>query len=720
MRTNALAIPFMTLLLVAVISLNIPVIRDIIVFAYLSFVPGFVILKLFKLKELTLLKTFLISVGLSLFASMLVGLFVDELYLIVGLSKPLSIIPLTTAMSTFTLIVFFINYKRDFSINLVSLDELWKLTRSYLPLVLLLIILPILSIVGALYADVPIMIILCLSIAVLCVLSVASKKLIPSKFYPLLIFSISISILLLNLLMSKYTIGDDANIEFYVFKITQIRGYWGPISAVTNPGQTLFFNSMLSVTVLPNVYSALMGLQNELLFKILYSFIFSLVPIALYDVYKNETGKLIGLLSALFFVFTAGAFFGELISVNRQIVAEFFLVLSIFLWLDKTLPIKEKRILLIIFGLAIAVSHYSIAIIYLIFISCVVIISSIKPRFDDTFNSFTILAIFGVTFLWYAFTTSSIITPIINSIQTALNSLGTFHYSAGAGSVGAVTSLPQVFTTASWFNLVISVVENVLLVIGILAVILLSRKIAISDRYKVITIFAAIIFAVSLLFPSFAETLNFTRFYAFTLLFLSPCSIIGALGILKIIQIISRKGRKNQKNTVTFLNKDGKVVLLIVAILLGAYFFSQSGLVNYVTVGEIHSQTFDYYRILTSTNPVAIQYYAGYIHEQDAFSADWLLKNANGSSIVYAAPFSTTSALVSRSLIPMNLMYPLSNTTNPEQGSFVYLDSLNVVKGIIPTPTGSFNTSEITSALNESNLIYSNGNSEIWYAVESR
>ena len=716
MRKDAIVIPFMTLLLVAVIWLNIPVIRDIIVFAYLSFVPGFVILKALKLKELNLLQTFLVSVGLSLAALMFIGLLVNELYITLGLSNPLSIIPLTTAVSTFTLVVFFVSYKRGFSINTISLDEVWKSTRSYLPLVFVLIILPIICVVGALYVNDPIMIILCFTIAVLCVLSVVSIKLIPSKFYPLLILSISLSILFLNLLFSKYIIGDDANVEFYVFRVTEIRGYWGPISAVTNSVPALFYNSMLSITVLPNVYSVLMGLQNELLFKVLYSFIFSLVPVTLYGMYKNETSKLIGLLSVFFFIFTANAFFGELISVDRQIVGTFFLVLSILLWLDKTLPIREKRILLIIFGLSIAISHYSIAIIYLIFISCVVIISSIKPKFDDVFNASTILTIFGITFLWYAFTTSSIITPIISSIQTTLSNLGNFHYSAGAGSVSAVTSLPTVFTFASWFNLATSGVELLLLILGILAVILFSRKIAISDKYKSITFFAAIIFAGSLLFPSLAETLNFTRFYAISLLFLSPCFVMGALSILKIIQKVSRKPGKNQKNITAFANKDGKAALLIIAIFLGAYFFSQSGLVNYVTNGAIHTQTFDYYRILTSNNSqIENQFYGNNIYAQDAFSAHWLSTNANDLSIVYADTSSSVHELVCISLIPENSIYPLTNTSTPARGSYEYLDSLNLVKSVIPALTGSFNASEITSALSGSDIIYSNGNSEIGY-----
>ena len=714
----------MTVLLVAAILLNIPVFRDIIVFAYLSFVPGFVILKTFKLKELDLLKTFLISVGLSLAASMFVGFLVNELYVILGLSRPLSIIPLTVAISAFTLIVFFIDYRRDFSINLASLDDILKAIRSYFPLTLVLIILPILSIAGALYINIPIISILLLAIAVLCVLSIVSKKLVPSESYVFLIFSISISILLLNLLISKYTIGDDAQFEYYLFSVTQIRGYWGAISVVTNNYITLAYNSMLSITVLPNVYSILMNLQNEMLFKILYSFIFSLVPVTLYGIYKNEGGKLIGLLSTLFFVFTVNAFFGELIGVNRQIVGEFFLMLSIFLWLDKTLPIKEKRILLIIFGASIAVSHYSLAVIYLIFASLVVIISRIKPKFDDVFNVYTVLSLFGITFLWTAFSPGSTLTTIITTIQRTFTELTSYQKGLqSAGNAGVIYGLPKAFTAASWINFSISDVVTLSLVIGILLVILLSRRMEISDKYKLITIFAAIILAVCFLFPMVAATLNFTRYYAIALLFLSPCFAIGALSLLKIIQStlrILRKRNANQKNHPAFLNKHGKTALLLVAVLLSAYFLSQSGFINYVTGGVPHPQPIAYNQMKTSSDlQVEIQFYGNYIQEQDAFSADWLSKYANASSIIYADSISSSQVLVSCALIPYGLIQPLTNMTKPGQGSFVYLDSLNVVNGIIPAGTELFNTSEIASSLNESNLIYSNGNSEIWCASGS-
>jgi uncharacterized membrane protein len=711
----------MTFAMIITILSNIGILRDIFVFTYLSFVPGFVLLKLFRLRELNSLSIFFFSVGLSIVASMFVGLLVNELYIILGLSEHLSAIPLTVAMSTFTLIVFFIGYRRDFPLSFDSLDEIVGEIKSHLPLILVLILLPLLGIAGGLYVNIPIMIFLSVIIAVLCVLCVASGKLVPRSFFPFLILSISIAILCLNVLLSKHIIIGDDTFEYYLFRVTQISGHWGPIDPVTNSWTTLTFDSMLSITLLPTVYSALMGLQGEIVFKILYIFIFSLVPLILFGIYEKQTGKIIGFLSTLFFVFTVNAFFGELTTVNRQIVAEFFLVLSLYIWLDKTLPMTKKRLLLIVFGAALIVSHYSIAYIYLGFVALVVLISSVKTKFDDTFNAFTCLFIFGVAFLWYAFSSSSLLTLFTRTVQMAIAELTNSKRGLQApGNAGVIYSLPQSFTVASWINLALLATATLFLIIGLLVVLLRSRRTGISDQFRLLMIVCGVILFVSLAIPSIAATLNFTRFYAVALLFMSPCFVLGGKALLETIRSAWMKINETLKRHSNLENTHTKAVLLLVAVLLSAYFLSQSGFVNYVTGGAIHSAAFDFYRTKTSSDPqVEIQFYATYIQEQDAFSAHWLSKYANDSSVVYADSASSLNVLVTCALIPSNLILPLTNVTKPEQGSFIYLDSLNVVKGIVPASTGLFNTSEISSSLDGSNLIYSNGNSQVWGATGS-
>ena len=715
MRKTALAIPILTLLMITAILLNASIFRDIIVFFYLSFIPGFVLLKILKLKEISFLGIVLLSLGLSVAVTMSLGFLVNELYDILGFLQPLSIIPLTTAVSAFTLMMFFAGYRHDLSGNFASSEGTNGETKRVLAVSIILVLLPFLGIVGALFVNVSIMLLLCVMIASLCVISVGSNKLVSSKFFPLLIFSISIAILLLNVLLSKRIIGDDANIEYYVFRLTQINQHWGPLNAAANSYLALSYNSMLSITLLPEVYSVLMNLQGEIIFKILYPFIFSLVPVTLYGIYEKQTGKLIGFLSALFFVFSLNAFFGELTTVNRQIVGEFFLTLIIFVWLEKSIPTKTKRLLVIIFGAALAVSHYSITYLFLAFISIIFIISKIKPKFDQTFNVATVLSLFGITFLWYTFSSGQLLSSLIRTIQLTLTELTTGLVRHAAGSAASMAGLPQVFTAASWINLALSGMANFFIVIGLFVIIARTRLTGFSKQYKVLSIIAGIALAVALAAPSIAAILNFTRFYAITLLFLSPCFVIGgkflfensASAVMRIGHFFKRKNGSKSTNT--------KVVLLLVAVLLSAYFLSQSGFVNYVTDGGIHSATLDFYRMKASNNPqIEIQFYAAYIPDQDALSSVWLSsEDVNASSFVYADTLSMDHVLSSCALIPSNRLLPLSNTAIQGQ-SFIYLSSLNVVDGIISNGTGFFNSSEIQGFQNISNQVYSNGNSDIW------
>ncbi|MEM2704219.1 MAG: hypothetical protein QXR45_13800, partial [Candidatus Bathyarchaeia archaeon] len=61
------------------VQLDIPVFRQFLGFMCLSFVPGFLILKLFKLEELNQAEAIILNTGLSLAFLMLFGLLINEL-----------------------------------------------------------------------------------------------------------------------------------------------------------------------------------------------------------------------------------------------------------------------------------------------------------------------------------------------------------------------------------------------------------------------------------------------------------------------------------------------------------------------------------------------------------------------------------------------------------------------------------------------------------------
>jgi uncharacterized membrane protein len=320
MKKILLTITALTLLMLAAVLLNIPLLREITAFIYLSFVPGFLILRIMKLGKTNLVDTLLLSIGLSMAFLMLVGLLVNESYL-VGVSQPLSSVPLVLGMSLSTAILLFVCYRRNLLDDFGSFKVNLQVTKVFFFRCAILVLPPVLSLVGALFLSMPILMLLIAFIAVLFALSILSNKLIPSEFYPLLIFSVSLALLFQVVFTSKYIIGYDANLEFYVFKLTQSNGQWGFFNLTTSTIGWANYDAMLSITLLPVIYSAMTNLSGDIVFKILYPMVFSLVPVVLYRIYESQIGKLASLSSVLLFVSGFIVFYGFTpISLDRQII----------------------------------------------------------------------------------------------------------------------------------------------------------------------------------------------------------------------------------------------------------------------------------------------------------------------------------------------------------------------------------------------------------------
>ena len=139
---NVFAILTLTLLLYISIWLNIPIFRQIIVFIYLSFLPGFLLLRIMKMNGINTVDTILFSVGLSLTFSMFTGLLINELNLI-GVSQPLSTVPLTIGLSFLTLVIFLMCYKQNVLSNSISWGLQWSKTKDLIYKSAILVLLPI-------------------------------------------------------------------------------------------------------------------------------------------------------------------------------------------------------------------------------------------------------------------------------------------------------------------------------------------------------------------------------------------------------------------------------------------------------------------------------------------------------------------------------------------------------------------------------------------------
>ena len=263
------------------------------------------------------------------------------------------------------------------------------------------------------------------------------------------------------------------------------------------------------------------------------------------------------------------------------------------------------------------------------------------------------------------------------------------------------------------------ILANLFLVIGLVGLLagLLgkSKKWSIDPKYQIMCIISGFILLLCLIIPNLGSSLNFSRFYAITLLFLSPCFVMG--GELVIDSAGALWKRMTKKHFIKNIKKATKILLSIVIV---GYFLSQSGFVNIFTGAAPLSFPLDYSRASTSSDPIIqMNFNSIYIPEQDVFSASWLLSQKVKSAEVFPNDVSGFHALVSYGLVPDNLIFTITNSTISPRSNYIYLGSLNIMNGVI-TSSISFNASQISSLLSQKDLIYSNGISEIRYVVPSQ
>ena len=90
-------------------------------------------------------------------------------------------------------------------------------------------------------------------------------------------------------------------------------------------------------------------------------------------------------------------------------------------------------------------------------------------------------------------------------------------------------------------------------------------------------IVSAFILLLCIVIPNLAPSLNFSRFYAITLLILSPCFVIGGEMVVDITGALWKKITKKH-----FLGNIKKVTKILLFIVIVGYFVSQLGFVNIV------------------------------------------------------------------------------------------------------------------------------------------
>ena len=710
------------------VSLDIVILRQIFGFFCLSFIPGYLFLKILKRDEVDHVETVVFSIGLSIAFLMFLGLLVNALSPAFNLSKPLSTFPLIIAISGLTLILLLLGFKQiDKEVKPVSFR---KATTINVLQICLLLVLPVFGIVGALYHNTEFLILMILGVGIMCAASIFSDRLIPRDFLPLAIFLTSIALLLHTALISKHLMGYDAFNEFYVFKLTEIQGSWHAPGIVTFYSLIDTLNSILSVTILPAVYTAILKIDGEIFFKLFYPLVFALIPLALYKMYEQQTGSRVAFLSVFFFISTSIIFYGlEPLSLNRQIIGQLFFILSMFLVIEKKMAIRKKRVLLIIFASALVLSHYSLAYIFLSYILFLFIFPRIAraraifPYLKEhnhiarILSLSLILLLITLTFSWYMYVSNSPLNQLLYSVNRIINFFVSDFFRAETRFQPALSSLSPT-TPSSLIGIIhkaLIYLEHFFIGIGIMVLIIKPKEFNLYPEFRLTAIISFLILALCLVVPNLALTLNTTRFYSIVIPFLTPFFIFGCTFLLRFIGkfFVLRLPKLNK----VFVKNLGVYVASCVLIIT---FLFQVGLINHVTGDYPYSYPLDLDRRENLNDlSIKVETHSLYFLDQEVISAKWLMVNMNSTSKVYADSNSRETFLRSYALLSEDRMLPITNETKLESQTYIYLKYLNVRIGVIFERIGGtykfLNTSDLSPIMANCNKIYSNGDSDIYF-----
>ena len=695
-----------------VILLNIPFLRQILGFLFLTFLPGVLILQNLKLNKIGSTEKFVLSVGLSISFLMFFGLLMNNLSLSFGYETPLATIPLLISFNIAFVVLGITGYKINKD-SIVSLSNL-NLTTSEKAFLIVPILFPALSIFGihvmnTTDSDIILMFLFFL-ISIYVVFVCFFNQKFPNRLYPIVIFLISISLLLLMSLRSNHLIGSDTHLEYYYFRTTLDNLHWsvGGYSAL---------GACLSISLLPTIFQSILNVPSELLFKVLYPVVYSISPLIIYILSKKYIEEQHAFLASCFFMFQH-IFLITTTNARTCIAVMFFALAMMALFNDKIDPLK-KKILFIVFMTSCMVSHYSTTYIFFFIMLGAFIgmeIVSKKYTVKKAVSLTIVILFFSTIFFWYSQVTEAAFNSGVRFIENTLSNLSRFFIEEsrgggmpamlgeGVGQKGTPHKIEFIFTWTSF----------AFIGVGIITLIRRYKEMSfqelnfkrpefLKDKFEV-TYFTIALLCAGLLIamvalPFVSKGYGIHRLYATGITILSVFFVIGGImiskGVNKLLGVI--RGKALTKNV------SGVRAYLIILLILIPYFFCVTG-VMYNIFGVPRAI------ILNSEGE---EYDVIYVHDQESYGAKWLKNYMNPRNKIacdYRGGNIFVSQTTSRGLTVSGALFK-----HKEIKGYIYLRYVNVVGGKLQERSTQWhNITDYSDVFIEKDKIYDNGGCNIY------
>lgn len=687
------------------IFLDLPVYRQIFGFLLVTFIPGLLITHILNLKFTSPSKTILYSVGFSVTLTMFLGFIVNLIGPLFGIYRPLSAVPLLVAINIVILVLLitsFIGNPLGYKSPIDFKDSLAFL-RS--PQVLFLFLTLLLGVAGGIavqYYICSLFSVIAMFLIATAAALIAFDKFFEAKHYTMILFVIGLTLLLVRTLTSPYLANTDIHVELFYQKLTEINAYWDPN---VYPGTC---NTMLSTVILPNVYSVLLGIDTILVYKVVFSILFALVPVALYHVFKGSLKPQFSFFSVFLFL-SFYAYSMVLTWLPRQQVAELYLALMLLTLFEKEIRPSVRGFLTVAWISSIVVSHYATTYITLFFMILVTIMLFIfRERAVSIKLSTTVFAVI-LTVSWYIYISlSKTFESIVNIGRRISIAMGDELFSSHAIDPTVSKALGSGLLDQPFWHALGHIWQygtQVLLVIGFVYIFLRYMK---KRSQPELTFFSAVgmlFLFMSITLPYFASSLNMDRIYHIVLIFISPLCVIGLLYLIESFSSICNLTAPQKQ----------KVISICLMLVFVPYFLFNSSAVFEVTENSNNfalkiDQTKDYSKYYSNATYFFLNQR---VPGEDVVACDWISTFRTADSPIYSDCYRECE-LWGYGLISFNNVF--GRVYPPSTGGYVFVGRQNIIDNVYISPDKArvhssvkYDFEQIQSHLDPRDLIYSSG-----------
>jgi uncharacterized membrane protein len=677
------------------IILGIPVIQQILGFLFFAFVPGLLVLTALRVNKISSWEYALYAIGLSILIMMVCGAAINFGYPLMGMTQePLSKSSVLFSLDAIIILLFiFIIYRAE-EIEAPFLPEdigrKPKILFYVFPFLILSLSLAGIFLMNNFSNNILLMAMISL-IGLYVLLIVLNRKTLSGEIYPLAIFVIALSLMLMAGLRSDHILGWDVHGETMVFQLAKEKSSWNPYIFKNA------YNTCLSITILPTILQHLTAISDEYIYKLIFQIIFAFFPVGVYLLGKRFFDKIPAFIGCIFLM-SQTTFTTLHISTLRNEIALLFFVLTFLALLNNEL--KNKHPLFLLFGTGLVLSHYSTAFIFLFLIAMKELIFFFKPlkkmiNYNKTITFLTVLLFFAMIFFWYGQVTNYSFSSLIESLKESFDNMKNFFLlDARSPVISSAIGIDASESPAIYlFTLGIGTITRIFLTLGVIYLIFNFKKTEMRKDYALLCILSFCIFILAIIAPQISNVYNLERIYMLSLIFICPLIVLG--------------GR------VLFKRKAEVIITIIILI----YFFNQIAFTTQI-IGFKES-------FFLNSDCKLCKHYI--VHDQEVASARWLEKTREMDDVVYGDYFGVLR-IWSYSKIPfpgteedIKSHVLIKENFNITKRGFIYLRKVNIDENILIDSMSKFNKGNPISEyvnLSRAEKLYSNSGSQIYYTFE--